>query len=59
MRYALTSAKLIAETGWAPQVNFDEGLALTVQWYKDNQGWVQRVKSGEYTKFYDQNYAKR
>ena len=59
VRYALTSAKLIAETGWAPQVQFDEGLALTVQWYKDNQGWVQRVKSGEYTNFYDQNYAKR
>ena len=59
VRYALTSAKLIGETGWAPQVQFDEGLALTVQWYKDNQGWVRRVKSGEYMKFYEQNYSAR
>ena len=58
-RYALTSAKLMRETGWAPQVQFEEGLALTIQWYKDNQGWVQRVKSGEYLKFYETNYANR
>jgi dTDP-glucose 4,6-dehydratase len=58
-RYALTSAKLMRETGWAPQVQFEEGLALTIQWYKDNQGWVKRVKSGEYLKFYETNYANR
>jgi dTDP-glucose 4,6-dehydratase len=58
-RYALSSAKLMRETGWAPRMEFDGGLARTVQWYRDNQGWVQRVKSGEYMKFYEQNYAGR
>ena len=47
-RYALSSAKLMRETGWSPQVQFEEGLARTIQWYRDNQGWVRRVKSGEY-----------
>jgi dTDP-glucose 4,6-dehydratase len=59
LRYALLSGKLMRETGWAPKVSFNEGLALTIQWYKDNPGWVERVKSGEYLKFYDQNYAHR
>jgi dTDP-glucose 4,6-dehydratase len=58
-RYALSSAKLMRETGWAPQVRFDEGLAHTIQWFRDNQGWVERVKSGEYRKFYELNYANR
>jgi dTDP-glucose 4,6-dehydratase len=58
-RYALTNEKLTGETGWAPKMDFDRGLALTVNWYKNNQGWVQRVKSGEYHKFYDLNYANR
>ncbi len=58
-RYALTNEKLTRTTGWEPRMNFDEGLAATVQWYRDNQGWVQRVKSGEYQKFYELNYSNR
>ncbi len=58
-RYALTNEKLSRETQWEPQMDFDCGLALTVDWFKNNQGWVQRVKSGEYQKFYDINYADR
>lgn len=58
-RYALTNEKLTDETGWEPRVDFDRGLALTVDWYKNNQGWVQRVKSGEYHSFYHLNYANR
>lgn len=58
-RYALTNEKLTRTTGWEPRMNFDEGLAATVQWYRDNQGWVQRVKSGEYQKFYELNYTNR
>ncbi len=54
-RYALTSAKLTRETGWAPRMEFEHGLAATIQWYRDNQEWVQRVKSGEYQKFYALN----
>jgi dTDP-glucose 4,6-dehydratase len=58
-RYALTSAKLIRETGWQPQMGFDEGLKETIEWYKANPGWVERVRSGEYRKFYERNYANR
>lgn len=58
-RYALTNDKLTQETGWAPQTGFDEGLAATIEWYRTNQDWVSRVKSGEYQKFYEQNYATR
>lgn len=58
-RYALTNAKLTGETGWAPAMDFDRGLAATVQWYRDNAGWVARVKSGEYHSYYERNYAHR
>ncbi|MGA7411904.1 MAG: dTDP-glucose 4,6-dehydratase [Bryobacteraceae bacterium] len=58
-RYALTNEKLTRETGWEPKMDFDRGLRLTVDWYKQNQAWVERVKSGEYQKFYSLNYSNR
>ena len=58
-RYALTSAKLVRETGWKPQVDFESGLARTVQWYRENAAWVNSVKSGEYLTYYAQNYENR
>jgi dTDP-glucose 4,6-dehydratase len=58
-RYALTSEKVERETGWAPQMEFEKGLAATVAFYKDNRGWVERVRSGEYQKYYEQNYGGR
>jgi dTDP-glucose 4,6-dehydratase len=58
-RYALTNEKLSRETGWAPQMPFDKGLAETIQWYQKRTDWVARVKSGEYQKFYEKNYAQR
>jgi dTDP-glucose 4,6-dehydratase len=58
-RYALTSAKLEQETGWAPQMDFDRGLAQTIAWYRENRPWIERVRSGEYRRFYDLNYARR
>ncbi|HBY62698.1 MAG TPA: dTDP-glucose 4,6-dehydratase [Solibacterales bacterium] len=58
-RYALSSAKLTSETGWQPQVPFDEGLRRTVAWYRENAEWVRRVKSGEYLDYYRRNYAAR
>ena len=58
-RYALTNEKLTAKTGWQPQMDFDRGLAATVDWYRTNREWVGRVKSGEYRKFYELNYAGR
>jgi len=58
-RYALSSEKLTHETGWQPGMDFEAGLAHTIDWYRDNQQWVQHVKSGEYQKFYALNYEGR
>ncbi|MFL6415370.1 MAG: dTDP-glucose 4,6-dehydratase, partial [Bryobacteraceae bacterium] len=58
-RYALTNQKLTGKTGWEPRMDFEQGLEHTVEWYKANQGWVRRVKSGEYREFYELNYSGR
>jgi dTDP-glucose 4,6-dehydratase len=57
-RYALTSEKLERETGWATRVPFEEGLQSTVDWYRSNREWVNRVKTGEYQEFYAANYTR-
>jgi dTDP-glucose 4,6-dehydratase len=58
-RYALTNEKLTRETGWEPRMDFDRGLAATVDWYRTSRQWVDHVKSGEYRHFYELNYARR
>jgi dTDP-glucose 4,6-dehydratase len=58
-RYALSSEKLMRETGWAPRMDFDEGLARTVDWYRRHAAWVARVRSGEYLGYYARNYENR
>ena len=58
-RYALTNEKLTRETGWEPVMDFDTGLAATIEWYRANQEWVRRIKTGEYRQFYELNYANR
>ena len=58
-RYALSSAKLMRETGWHPVMNFEEGLARTIEWFRENSSWVARVRSGEYRSYYEHNYGNR
>jgi len=58
-RYALSSAKIERETGWKPQVAFEQGLVDTVNWYRTHADWVARVKSGAYRDYYEQNYSGR
>src|SRR5579864_6855352 len=58
-RYALSSEKLMKETGWSPQMDFERGLQATGDWYRTNEQWVQHVRSGEYLKYYAQNYENR
>jgi dTDP-glucose 4,6-dehydratase len=58
-RYALSSGKLMRETGWRPQVDFEAGLARTVEWYRGNRRWVDRVRSGAYREYYEKNYGGR
>ncbi len=58
-RYALSSEKLMQETGWRPEIAFEDGLARTVAWYREHSDWVARVKSGEYQTYYARNYGNR
>jgi dTDP-glucose 4,6-dehydratase len=58
-RYALSSEKVTRETGWQPAVEFESGLARTIEWYQANAEWVARVRSGEYRTYYERNYASR
>ena len=58
-RYALSSEKLMRETGWQPVMNFETGLAKTIEWYRENPAWVARVRSGEYRTYYEKNYGNR
>jgi dTDP-glucose 4,6-dehydratase len=58
-RYALSSEKLMRETGWEAQMPFEQGLQATINWYKSNSEWTARVKSGEYQTYYEKNYAGR
>ena len=59
VRYAITTEKIEKATGWRALVEFESGLAETVDWYRGNAAWVSRVRSGEYQRFYHQNYATR
>lgn len=47
-RYAIDASKLLNELGWQPKETFESGIRKTIQWYLDNQGWVNRVKDGSY-----------
>lgn len=58
-RYALSSEKLMRETGWCPLTEFEDGLPRTVEWYRSNAEWVRHVKSGEYQTYYARNYENR
>jgi dTDP-glucose 4,6-dehydratase len=55
-RYAINASKLHRELGWNPEVKFDEGFEKTVQWYLDNQPWLDQVTSGNYLKYYEKMY---
>ena len=56
-RYAVDWSKIKNELGWEPQHSFDQWLETTVRWYQDNQNWWKKVKSGEYQKYYKEQYG--
>jgi dTDP-glucose 4,6-dehydratase len=57
LRYAMDYTKANQELGWEPLVNLENGLKQTIEWYKNNQSWWQRVKSGEYQEYYKKQYG--
>ncbi|WP_324673470.1 dTDP-glucose 4,6-dehydratase [Hymenobacter sp. GOD-10R] len=59
LRYAIDSSKIMNELGWKPSVTFEQGLAQTVDWYLANNEWLERVTSGAYQDYYQQQYAAR
>lgn len=59
LRYAIDSSKLQRELGWEPSVTFEEGLEKTVDWYLANQEWLDHVTSGDYQKYYEEQYIHR
>lgn len=59
MRYAIDANKLETELGWKPSVTFEEGLENTVDWYLNNEDWINEVTSGEYQSYYSQMYNER
>jgi len=58
-RYAIDAAKAHAGLGWAPRIAFGDGLQQTVDWYVNNRGWWERVRTGEYRTYYERNYGAR
>jgi dTDP-glucose 4,6-dehydratase len=59
LRYAIDSSKLQKELGWKPSLQFEEGMEITVDWYLNNEDWLNNVTSGAYQKYYDQQYTRR
>lgn len=57
-RYAINYDKIKTELGWEPTVTLEAGLAKTVEWFKVNEAWWKNVKSGEYQKYYQDQYGK-
>lgn len=56
-RYAIDWTKIHTKLGWAPQHDFDTYLARTIDWYKKNEAWWKRVKSGAYLEYYNKQYG--
>ena len=58
-RYAIDSTKITEELGWKPKYTFETGIIETINWYLDNQDWMEKVKSGEYQEYYEKMYSKK
>jgi len=58
-RYAIDAQKSQGQLGWRPQIQFAEGLKRTVDWYRENRGWWERIRTGAYRRYYEENYGAR
>ena len=59
LRYAIDPTKIETELGWKPKYNFETGIKETIEWYMNNQEWMDDVTSGDYMKYYEQMYKGR
>ncbi|MCV2483978.1 dTDP-glucose 4,6-dehydratase [Flavobacterium sp. SH_e] len=57
LRYAIDASKINKELGWRPSVTFEEGLEKTINWYLNNEEWLQNVTSGAYKDYYKKQYS--
>jgi len=58
-RYAINISKIKNELGWEPELDFENGMKETVDWYLENEQWWRNVMSGDYQKYYEDQYIKR
>lgn len=58
-RYAIDASKLENELGWKPSVAFDQGFEKTIDWYLENEAWLENVTSGNYQAYYNNMYTNR
>jgi dTDP-glucose 4,6-dehydratase len=58
-RYAIDASKIKNELNWEPEVNFEEGIRRTIDWYLNNTEWVKNVIDGKYTSYYEKNYGNK
>lgn len=56
-RYAMNTAKIEAELDWRPKETFESGIRKTIQWYLDNEAWIQAVASGSYRQWMATQYS--
>ena len=56
LRYAIDASKINKELGWSPSVTFKQGLTITIDWYLNNEEWLNNVTSGDYQNYYKKQY---
>jgi dTDP-glucose 4,6-dehydratase len=56
LRYAIDASKINKELGWKPTVTFEKGLSMTIDWCLENKEWMEKVTSGEYQNYYEEQY---
>ena len=59
LRYAIDASKIKNELGWEPSLQFEEGIEKTIDWYLANTEWMEGVTTGDYQKYYEQQYQNR
>ena len=58
-RYALDIIKIQEMLGWQPQVTFEQGIRMTIDWYLENPEWVEEILNGSYREYYQKQYGKK